>query len=299
MTKIKAELLLASKNIETGDILYTWRLTFPRCILSEVNTHRVASRNTSSSRAIPGRKQRAAVYSDPFVPVYIGSAQKGMKAGAELEGWRRKGVELVWKASRYPQLLAAYLIEKLGAHKQIANRLIEPYVWTVQIFSATEVDNFFLLRDHHMAEPHFHELARQMHEQVKYVRDSITHFDSRYAWDRWDKDLTSKIQYLSPGEWHLPLLSMKEYASFTLEGKKILSAARCAVTSYTSIEDGREINLETAERIFHKTLMASSGPSDPKHLSPVEHQAMAMHEPKFYANFKGFKQYRKEIEDTL
>lgn len=124
----------------TGDILYTWILTYPRMILSEFNTHRTFSRNTSSNRAIPSRKPRQRVLHDPFVPV--------------------------WQVARLPQVLAAFALECLGVHKQIANRLAEPWTWTQQVASATDVENFFWLRDHHMAEPHFAELASQMHSLV-------------------------------------------------------------------------------------------------------------------------------------
>jgi hypothetical protein len=130
--------------------------------------------------------------------VYIGANQKGMSAGAELTGWRRKGVELVWSGLRYPNLAGAWVMEKLGAHKQIANRVLEPWVWTVQIFSATELDNFFLLRDHPMAEPHFHELARQMRSQYDTARVVFEHVQH----SNW----MGKYQVLQPGEWHLPLV---------------------------------------------------------------------------------------------
>lgn len=116
----------------TGDILYTWILTYPRMILSEFNTHRTFSRNTSSSRAIPSGKQRQRVLDDPFVPVYIGANQRGMQAGEELTG-RREAAVGIWKVARLPQVLAAFVLERPGVHKQIANRLVEPWTWTQQI----------------------------------------------------------------------------------------------------------------------------------------------------------------------
>jgi hypothetical protein len=81
-----------------------------------------------------------------------------------------------------------------------------------------------------------------------------------------------------------------------VEDLKILSTARCARTSYTQPEDGKVIDLETAKRIYSQTLMASSNAGDPKHLSPLEHVACAMDNSSFVGNFKGFKQFRKEVE---
>ena len=52
-----------------GDELITVLATFPRIILAEINTHRMLSKNTSSSRAIPFKKMVESVQNDPFVPI--------------------------------------------------------------------------------------------------------------------------------------------------------------------------------------------------------------------------------------
>ena len=49
-----AEVLIDSVN-PAGQRLTTFVLRFPRFVLSEFNTHRMFSRNASSSRAIPTR----------------------------------------------------------------------------------------------------------------------------------------------------------------------------------------------------------------------------------------------------
>ena len=100
----------------TGDILYTWILTYPRMILAEFKTHRTLSRNTSSSRAIPSRKQPERVMGDPFVPVYIGANQRGMQVGEGLAGWRREAAVGICKVARLPQVLAAFALERFGVH---------------------------------------------------------------------------------------------------------------------------------------------------------------------------------------
>ena len=112
---IESKLVLASKSAVTGVNLYTFVLTYPRVILAEVNTHRVLSRNTASSRAIPAKKQRERVLTDPFVPVTIGQNQRGMQAGKELEGWRHWVAVNTWKAARYPNVFASWVLDKVGA----------------------------------------------------------------------------------------------------------------------------------------------------------------------------------------
>lgn len=46
--KIKAEIIAHSKRAETSDEIITYKLTFPRIILSEVNTYKQLEKNTSS-----------------------------------------------------------------------------------------------------------------------------------------------------------------------------------------------------------------------------------------------------------
>src|ERR1700675_860449 len=171
--QIDSKLILTSKNRETGVSLYTFVLTYARVILAEVNTHRMLSRTTASSRAIPAKKQRSRVLAVPFVPVTIGSNQKGMQAGKELSGWRRTVAIQTWKLTRYPNVLASWILEKVGAHKQIVNRIVEPWTWTQQVVTCTDLKNVFKLRNHPDAEPHFQLLAKQMQEQVEYVENLL------------------------------------------------------------------------------------------------------------------------------
>lgn len=79
-----AKILCDSVHSETGVRLTTMEITFPRIVLAEFNTHRVLSRNSASSRAIPISKMIERVKTDPFVPVWWGRNQKGMQAAEEL-----------------------------------------------------------------------------------------------------------------------------------------------------------------------------------------------------------------------
>ena len=58
MTKIKAVIAADSINVK-GKRITTFIVTMPRIVLAELNTHRVFSRNSASSRAIPFTKMCA------------------------------------------------------------------------------------------------------------------------------------------------------------------------------------------------------------------------------------------------
>jgi hypothetical protein len=290
-TQITSELILASKNAATGDTLFTFRLTYPRIILAENLTHRVASRNTSSTRAIPTIRMIRGVIHDMFVPLYIGSAQKGMQAGEELTGLRRLSAETVWRAAGYFSAGFSYLLYKLGVSKQIAGRIIEPYSWVTQVFSVTDVKNLCLLRNHEAAEPHFGHLASIMQEQIEEAISEFAHMEF-HGWAEQgglEDAGIEKLQILEPGEWHLPFITDDDL-EYSLNDLKKMSAARCARTSYTLVGFNKlstwHEDMATCEKLFG---------SDPKHLSPCEHQAEALEESVYVGNFRGFKQFRKSI----
>ena len=283
---LNSKLILASKNAMTGVWLYTFVLTYPRVILAEVNTHRMLSRNTASSRAIPSAKQRSNVYNNPFVPMSIGQNQKGMQAGEELSGWRRWAAVNVWRGARYSALAASWLMDRLGAHKQVVNRLVEPWMWCQQLVTAADLRNVFLLRDSDMAEPHFHWIAKQMRKQVAWVEASNL---QRGVWVRTsgDPNCAEMVQVLEEDEWHLPFVTEEEKASEDIETLKRISTARSARVSYYLPEGGKgniKRDLELWERL------SGSG-----HWSPFEHAATPMRDDAYYGNFRSWKQYRKQF----
>jgi hypothetical protein len=282
---IKAELILASKSESTGIPLYTFLLTSPRIILAEINTHRVLSRNAASSRAIAIKKQRENVLFDPFIPLSIGENKRGMQAGKELEGWKRWACIKVWEYSRYPMVLANWLLEKLGAHKQVANRLVEPWMWVQQIVSATDWDNLLALRNHDAAEPHFHELAKLIQEQIAFSEalfdgmvDGCNKYASRHG---------QRCQILREGEWHLPFIEESD-RKLTLSEQKQMSAARCARVSYYIPESGARSDVKSDLTLSQR--LSGSG-----HWSPFEHQATPTAAAEYVGNFYGWAQFRKEF----
>jgi thymidylate synthase ThyX len=294
MVKVESKLILTSRNRVTGVNLYTFVLTYPRVILAEVNTHRMLSRNTASSRAIPSKKQRERVLGNPFVPITIGQNQKGMQAGAELSGWRRWAAYKTWEWSRYPMVLASWVLDKLGAHKQVVNRIVEPWTWTQQVVTCTDLKNVFKLRNHKDAEPHFHELARQMEAQVRYVERlfEAVDFDTRNpdgspcGLEKTNPPLgVYKVQMLRPGDWHLPFIDEDESYN-DVENLKRISTARCARVSYFLPESGQRSDMTRDLALCVR--LSSSG-----HWSPFEHVAEPMRDDTYFGNFRSWRQFRK------
>jgi len=283
--------------------LTTLEVTFPRFVLAEFNTHRVFSRNSASSRAIPIFKQLRRVLEHPYVPLEFGANQPGMQAGAPLEGGARLAAEAEWLGARDDAVrrvlalvtgpdevapgeeLSAALtrVEQLykgeerpaswlNVHKQVANRLLEPYMWHTVIVTATEWENFFNLRCHADAQPEIRHAAELMR-------------DARQG---------SEPARLNPNEWHLPLVGPKDREEVaSIEDLIKVSAGRCARVSYLTHAGRRDLNadIELCERLLE------SG-----HMSPLEHparplKAAELREREWDGNFHGWCQFRKTIRD--
>ncbi len=284
---LRARIELASRNVETGDSLYTFVLRYPRFIHSEVMTHRVFSKNAASSRAIPAKKMRRLVMCDPATPWHIGAAQKGMQAGAPLTGWRYEAARFLYGAARYVSpLLCHYLMEKLGVHKQVGNRLLEPWMWMQTVCSSTEMDNFYGLREHKDAEPHFQELAKEMHQRTRTADRLI---DGTFNLNDALDGTIVKTQSLRPGHWHTPFAH-----DGPIKNRLIVSAARCARSSYYLPEDGTMSTFDKDQAMYDRL-----SSSTPIHASPFEHVARASYtrNPAGSANFRGFIQLRNFIEN--
>lgn len=247
---------------EWGDELITFQEKFPRFILPEVNTHRAFSRNLSSSRAIPTAKIIKQVIDDPAIPIHWGKNKSGMQATEEIAS-----CEAIWLHARDNAVRAAEEMASEGLHKQVVNRVLEPFMKVTAVISVTleGLINFMNLRDHKDAQPEIQAMARGMRDE----------------WEAGGK------QELSEGEWHIPYLTCSELES-PLEERLMLSAARCASVSFNSISDGKLIDIDNANRIWKKLIT-----SKPAHASPVEHQARAAFWGERSRNFVGFIQHRE------
>lgn len=258
---ISTKIILDSVN-SVGNRLTTFELTYPRFIHSEFMTHRVLSKNAASSRAIPIEKMIQKVEENPAAVVWWGKNQSGMQAKEELHGTVQQDCINQWNMAREGCIEKARTMYNLGLHKQIVNRILEPFMNITVICTGTEWSNFFALRCHEDAQPEIRELAFHM------LRDYYDHSPTE----------------LFTGHWHTPYI-LQEEEDLDEELKLKISAARCARVSYLT-HDGKRSHEKDLE-LFDRLL--SSG-----HMSPFEHVACAF--PGIDSgNFKGWKQYRKKF----
>lgn len=277
-----------------GIRLVTLQLKYYRFIHSEVMTHRVFSRNASSSRAIPVSKMLSQVWNDPATPLHFGSNQSGMQAKAELTGWKRWAAEKVWRIAGKAACCFAWAGMKLGLHKQVANRILEPWQWIHVVLTSTEWSNFFELRDHSDAQPEIQALAKAVRKAMH----------------------ESCPKALTPGQWHLPYVTQNDWNNLRATCSSVeeivakalsISAARCCRVSYLK-HDGTTSSIDE-----DLTLCDRLAGSRPIHASPFEHQGtpdkpkyvaggttqVGWAHPELHGNFKGWIQHRKMLEQSF
>lgn len=319
---IKAEIIADSLN-EHGQRLTTFVLVFPRIVLAEFNTHRMLSRNSASSRAIPFEKMLKMVQENPFIPIKWMKDHKGMQGAEYFEDenftipvYSTDSVPLPpyettltkeWLKARDRSVFQAKMLSDAGLTKQFCNRLLEPFMWHTVIVTGTEWENFFALRADDQAEIHIQDLAHKM----------LTIYNE------------SNPKQLKAGDWHIPFGSKMDVARILPIFEKLgerpgdretdkmrvrIATARCARVSYLNFEGKDDYE---ADIRLHDILLKSG------HMSPFEHCARAMSEDEFKAyrhlgvveeidkyqpqnqqqmlsygwcgNFRGFVQYRKTI----
>lgn len=260
--------MLADSVNTVGNRLITMELTYPRFIHSELLTHRMFSRNSASSRAIPVEKMIRNVRENPVIPIHWGANQSGMQADSELSSDDQEFAKLEWLSARDTAIFRAERLLELGLHKQIANRLLEPWMWITVIVSTTSFEHFRRLRCHPAAEPHFQKLAGMMSES----------YDA------------STPKLLQDGEWHLPLTGFDGDDSLSLEGLIQVSVARCARVSYLTHDGYRDVSADLG--LFER--LRSNG-----HWSPFEHAAEANSQIGRCGNFDGFIQCRKRYQEEF
>ena len=71
--------IIADSKCPRGHRLTTFIVTFPRIVLAEFNTHRMFSRNSASSRAIPFKRMVKMLEENPFIPIAWQKDHKGMQ----------------------------------------------------------------------------------------------------------------------------------------------------------------------------------------------------------------------------
>jgi thymidylate synthase ThyX len=258
--------------------LHTLQLRYPRFIHSELMTHRVFSRNAASSRAIPVAKMLEQVRTDPAMPIHWGKNQPGMQANAQLTGESLEWAKMQWlsaaqAAANYAKSMSDDVI---GLHKQVANRILEPFQFMHTIVSATDWWNFFELRAHPDAQPEFQELAYCIKAVIDHVESNKLAVIRGH-----DRDA------LPTDKWHLPYVLDSERALYQLPVLLAISAARCARVSYLT-HDGEEPTVQKDIDLFGRLVG-----SKPLHASPIEHQARPMERSNGKVNnFRDWIQFR-------
>jgi thymidylate synthase ThyX len=249
--------IIADSESDEGVRMTTLEVEYPRFILAELNTHRMLSKNSASSRAIPVKSMHNQIRQHPAQPVAWGKNQSGMQAREVLDATDTVEAMMLWEQACDSALDYAQQLADLNIHKQLVNRVTEPWMTMKTVISGTEWKNFFYLRDHPDAQPEIQLLAHKM----KCAMDS------------------SVPEYLTYNEWHLPYVKSVrnrwgtlEYFDangelMTLVDARVVSASCCAQVSYRKNDD----SLEKAQRVFSQLIE-----SVPAHTSPIEHQATPM-----------------------
>ncbi len=294
---ISAKILADSISV-LGQRITTFELEYPRYIHSELMTFRLASKNSSSSRALPIQTANNLIRNNTAMPSHWGKAQKGMQADEECVNYLERqelmlsddgnpilnidgtfvtytkhiSRENLWLEARDAALEYADIFKDLGYHKQIINRLTEPYSHIKVCLTATDFGNWFWLRNDKAAQPEIMYLAQAMLRELE----------------------SSLPKVLATGSWHLPyynngIWEPKNVADavctneqlidgiipedvfdshgVSLNDALMISASCCAQTSYRKTDD----SLEKSKDIYNKLVGM-----DPPHFSPFEHQATPM-----------------------
>lgn len=267
---IVARVVAYSKSAHNNKKIITFELEYPRFIHSEFMTHRVFSRNSMSSRAVPIDRMIEQIVNNPAMPIHWGKQQKGMQALEECNskvqyggyfdicygGPNTETREIAWKKAALSACFFAEKFKEAGYAKQIVNRLLEPFQVMKTVMTTTELDNFFYLRRHKDSQPEIQELANCMHEALQQIKPEV----------------------LSSGEYHTPYVEHnrnkedkllyiieendEQYVYLSLDKALKVSASCCAQVSYRLLDN----SLEKAFNIYDRLVE-----SKPVHASPFEH----------------------------
>jgi hypothetical protein len=249
-----------------GSRITTMHLVYPRVIHSEMLRHRNFARCVRSSRAVPVKRMMREVLLSPWIPTHWRRNERGMQGYQELSVLRMEIGQLLYRVGALVACALAWLIARLGVHKQLPNRLLEPFMLVHEVITATNQafipgvgfvypwKDFFALRCAGDAEPHIQELAYRMREVYK-----------------------TSIPVIRAH--HLP---------FTEDGDQeaeLASAMRCARTSYFAPGTRDRDPIADASRALE--LWGA------KHLSPFEHPAKAADgEYGFYVGWRSLRHER-------
>lgn len=260
---------------EWGARITTVEYSAPRFLLAEINTHGLLAKSAASSRAIPVAKRIEMAQTDPYIPEAFGRNMKGMSAKSTLSEIESYDAEIVWRAAIDDACRAASRLARMEVHKQLANRVLEPYVFVAGVITATEWDNFFALRTGEAAQPEFRKLALLVKEAIEGSKpiESNRHLPYRTGGEDFYSDPWTALE---------------------------IAAARCARVSYNTF-DGK-LSTPEADQKLARTLMTDG------HMSPFDHPAVSdkadfldpewfrWREPQSHGRYWGWIPYRRDVE---
>lgn len=223
--------------------LITLEVTFHRYVLAEFNTHRMFSRNGASSRAIPVAKMIERARTANVEPLVWGKNEPGMQSHTLLEGASLAFAQQAWKIAKARAIDVAEAMVEAEVHKQIVNRILEPFLPMTMVVTGDEraYDNFLLQRLHIQAQP-----------EIKYLAIAM-----KAALDE------SKPLSLNDGDWHLPFYS-RDLAELPMVDCVKACVGRCARVSYNNHHGERAPQDDIG--LYEKLVSAK-----PMHASPLEH----------------------------
>jgi thymidylate synthase ThyX len=242
-------------------------LEYPRSIHAQLLTHRVFSKNSSSSRAVPIKAAIEQIDNNPAQFIWTEN-QSGMSGKGIDDSFKltliHDAVTNLWNQVKQTVL---YLGSKeseggLNVHKQNAARFLEPFQNIRVVLTSTEWENWDWLRVDSAAQPEIAQLAKLMLEART----------------------NNKYMQLAEGEWHVPFIKREvdpdtaeivyrhpeTDAVLTVKEAIELSMSICAQTSFRKEDYSDEKTESVIDKLFTGNKV---------HASPSEHQATPI--PKF------------------
>ena len=308
-TNITAKIVCDSIS-QDGVRITTLEIEYPRFIHGEFMTHRSLSKNSSSSRAIPIQKMLDQIEDNMAIPIYWGKNKSGMQAVEEVDDLSKKKAETMWKGCFWKAKDTASWMSDDGLHKQVPNRLTEPFQMMKVVVTGTDWDNFFNLRIHPDAQPEICMLAYKIYKAMEEsypVKLKAGDWHLPYVgFEYWGDDPKYSITKVSEDDDQSYGMKYEEYLS--LEDAIKISASCCAQVSYRNTD----MSLEKADKIFNMLIK-----SDVLHASCFEHLATPIrsqeglingwdfgitHQNKsgqlFSGNLRGWISYRQQLQDN-
>lgn len=259
------------------DNLYTFVLRYPRMIHSEFMTHRVFSRNASSSRAIPVAKVIEQVRNDPFIPSNVYMNQSGMVGTVEASEDTYESFKGLWLKAVDSAVTVAESMVALGVHKQHVNRILEPFQYINVIVTATEWENFLHLRLASDAQPEMQDLARAIKGEMDKVGNniiSVYHICGKYV----------SLPFITQEEVDEHCMNSFSSSEVLINDLMLISSARCARVSYNN-HDGSCPDEHKDKKLARRLL-------DAGHMSPMEHPCILAGDMRYHKNLYGWESLR-------